>query len=297
VSPAPRPSVPAGRLAAAALIALSVAGCLPSTLAGRTGSTADPARRAVSTPIVVAIRATPSPSSADLASPGAIETLPPDPTPTPRPTATPRPPKKPVDVKIVASPAKHFITEIRNTWCAASGTQMVIALNGQVALTSSAQSTIFKLGNAKYWSWSDSHNKGWGPSMIAKVLTAYHVPGYAVRVYKTRAAALLDAAKALERTRQPVLLMVWRGAHTWVMTGFRATADPLVFSDAKVTGTYVLDPWYPRISSIWGPSDPPGTFQNASEMVRNYLPWKRPEGRYPARDGQFIAVVPTLPKP
>ena len=76
--------------------------------------------------------------------------------------------------------------------------------------------------------------------------------------------------------------------------GFRATADPLLFKDATVTGTYILDPWYPRVSSIWGPSDPPGTFQDASEMVRNYLPWKRPEGSYPQRDGKFLLVVPTI---
>ena len=37
------------------------------------------------------------------------------------------------------------------------------------------------------------------------------------------------------------------------MTGFRADADPLVFDDARVSGTYILDPWYPRISSHLGP--------------------------------------------
>ena len=78
------------------------------------------------------------------------------------------------------------------------------------------------------------------------------------------------------------------------MTGFRANADPSVFKDAKITGTYILDPWYPRVSSIWGPSDPPGTFQNEAEMVRNFLKWKRPEGRYPDRDGKYIVVVPTV---
>ena len=79
------------------------------------------------------------------------------------------------------------------------------------------------------------------------------------------------------------------------MTGFRADADPLVFDDAKVSGTYILDPWYPIVSSIWGSSDPPGTFQDLPEMRRNYLPWNRPEGAYPNRDGLFIAVVPTQP--
>jgi hypothetical protein len=66
-----------------------------------------------------------------------------------------------------------------------------------------------------------------------------------------------------------------------------------VFDDAHITGTYINDPWYPLVSSIWGASDPPGTFQNQAEMRRNYLPWKRPEGHYPDRDGLFIAVVPT----
>ena len=79
------------------------------------------------------------------------------------------------------------------------------------------------------------------------------------------------------------------------MTGFKADADPHLFDDARVTGTYILDQWYPRISSIWGASDPPGTFQDLSEMQRNYLPWERPEGIYPSRDGRFVAVVPTEP--
>ena len=30
-------------------------------------------------------------------------------------------------------------------------------------------------------------------------------------------------------------------------------------------------------------------------MRRNFLPWKRPEGRYPDRDGLWITVVPTRP--
>jgi hypothetical protein len=276
---------------ALALVAAAMAGCLPATLAGRGVASAAPAPS--SAPAV-----TPSPMTAvDLppASPGTIETLPPE-TSAPTPTPKPKPARVPVNVNLVSHPASHFITEVQKTWCAAAGTQMVLALNGKIALTKTAQSQVMK-SSQKYWSYADSHNRGWGPLMIAKVLKAYGVPGYVVRTYKSRSAALLDAARAIEKTHQPVLLMVWWGAHTWVATGFRATADPLVFSNAKVTGMYVLDPWYPRISSIWGPSDPPGTFQDTKEMVRNYIRWTRPEGRYPARDGLFVAVVPTLRKP
>jgi hypothetical protein len=79
------------------------------------------------------------------------------------------------------------------------------------------------------------------------------------------------------------------------MTGFRADADPTLFDDAQVSGAYILDPWYPRVSSIWGKSDGPGVFQDEDEMIRNFLPWQRPEGRYPDRDGLFIIVAPTIP--
>jgi hypothetical protein len=142
-------------------------------------------------------------------------------------------------------------------------------------------------------SWEDSHNGGWGPAAIAQALAAYGAPGYEIRAYDARADALRDAAVALSLTGKPVVLLPWWGAHTWVMTGYRADADPIYFADATVTGTYILDPWYPRVSSIWGPSDPPGTFQDAAEMKRNFIGWSRPEGPYPGRDGKYVVVLPT----
>jgi hypothetical protein len=283
------------RLALIALAGVAVAGCLPASLPGRTQTPASPA--AFASPPVGSPSASPEPTATmPLDSPGTIESPTPDPTPAPSPTAKPKPPKRPVTFNLVASPARHFISEQRKTWCAAAGTQMVLALNGKVALTAAAQTQIVAKSKA-YWSWADSHNRGWGPLMMSKVLAAYGVPGYVVRTYQTRDAALIDAAKAIETTHQPALLLVWWGAHTWVMTGFKATADPRFYADAKVAGTFILDPWYPRISSIWGPSDPPGTFQNQAEMVRNYIRWTRPEGLYKDRDHRFVAVIPTIAKP
>ena len=215
-------------------------------------------------------------------------------TPVPPPTATPvpTPARVAVDIDIVSNHKKVFAHEQKVTWCASAGVQMVLAIHGKGDTSNAFQREL--QGRVHEWeSRADSHNGDWGPSAMALALDAYGVPGYEVRAYKTRQGALRDAAKAIERTKAPVLLLAWRGAHTWVMTGFRADADPAVFGDAKIAGTYVLDPWYPDVSSIWGPSDAPGTYQDGSEMVRNYLKWKRPEGLYPARDGLYIAVVPT----
>jgi len=209
--------------------------------------------------------------------------------------ATPKPaqPRKPVDVDIVKNHDAVFAHELNKSWCSPAGVQMVLAILGH-ANTSNAFQRELQDRVHEWESVKDSRNGLWGPSAMSLALDAYGVKGYEVRAYQTRQGALRDGARAIKATRSPVILLAWRGAHTWVMTGYRADADPTVFSDARIDGAYILDPWYPDISSIWGPSDPPGTFQNDAEMVRNYLKWKRPEGSYPQRDGLYISVVPTI---
>ena len=243
-------------------------------------------------PIAAIVKVTPRPEVTVTEAPSAPpESLAPG--ATPRPTPTPKPQRVKVDVNLFKHPENHFISEeFNHEWCAVAGTQMVLEIHGKAPLTLNFQKQLAsRIG--EWESRRDSHNGGWGPSAMVAALEAYGVHGYEVRAYETRADALYDAARAIEKLHAPVLLLAWRGAHTWVMTGFRADADPLVFDDAKINGTYVLDPWYPLVSSIWGPSDPPGTYQGGDEMRRNYLPWRRPEGRYPDRDGMFLAVVPT----
>ena len=238
---------------------------------------------------------------------GAEESTPPSQDPSPTPTATttatpsgpptaapvPTPRRVAVDVDVVENHDKVFAHEIKDTWCASAGVQMVLAIHKKGDTSHAFQREL--QGRVGEWeSYKDSHNGDWGPSAMSLALDAYGVKGYEVRGYKTRQGALRGAAKAIEKTGSPVILLAWKGAHTWVMTGFKADADPAIFTDATIKGTYILDPWYPDVSSIWGPSDPPGTYQNTSEMERNYLKWKRPEGNYPERDGLYIAVVPTV---
>lgn len=216
----------------------------------------------------------------------------------PTPTPTPLPVRAPVDVTIVAAEDAEavFASQLTNDWCAVAGTQMVLAVL-QLGDTSDAFQNQLAGRIGEWESWEDSHNGGWGPAAISQALAAYGAPGYEIRAYESRADALRDGAIALTETRMPVVLLPWWGAHTWVMTGYRADADPTLFQDATVTGTYILDPWYPRISSIWGPSDPPGTFQDSAEMERNFIGWSRPEGAYPNRDGKFVVLLPTEPLP
>jgi hypothetical protein len=232
--------------------------------------------------------------------PAATPTLSLAPGETAPPTASPTPPpvKKKVDVDILRErkidPASVFNSEIDHEWCAPAGVEMALDVLGIHDASDTFQRELFSRTN-EWESWRDSHNGGWGPATMQAALEAYGADGYSVKVFESRDSALRAAAKAISKTGAPVILLAWRGAHTWVMTGYRATADPVVWKDAKVTGAYILDPWYPRVSSIWGPSDGPGVFQDQAEMIRNYLPWKRPEGAYPGRDGNFIALIPSKP--
>ena len=218
----------------------------------------------------------------------------PIPVPTVSPTPTPTVPRVPVRFDIVADHDAVFAHEQKVTWCASAGVQMVLAILNHGNTSNAFQREI--QGRVREWeSAKDSHNGDWGPSAMALALDAYGAKGYEVHAYQTRQGALRGASKAIMKTNSPVILLAWKGAHTWIMTGFKADADPTIFSDAKISGTYILDPWYPDISSIWGPSDPPGTFQDNKEMIRNFLRWQRPEGRYPDRDDLYITVVPTIP--
>jgi len=216
------------------------------------------------------------------------------PSPSPAPTAAPTPARVAVDVDLLSDPESVFNHQLTKDWCAVAGTQMVLSIHGKGDTSEAFQQTI--ASRVREWeSLSDSRNGNWGPAAMALALEAYGVPGYEVRAYESRLHALRDSARAIAETGAPVVLLTWRGAHTWVMTGFRADADPTLFSDADVSGAYILDPWYPSVSSIWGPSNPPGFFTGIDELVENFLPWERPEGSYPDRDGKFIAVVPTAP--
>lgn len=239
-------------------------------------------------PSVATVVVTPPPTVAPTPVVTVVPGAAPSPTPVPLPTLA----RLPVDVEIAGHPEAVFAHEIRNTWCSPAGIQMTLAVLGLADTSADFQREI--AGRVHEWeSYDDSHDGAWGPAAMSLALDAYGAPGYEVRAYATREEALHDAAAAISTTEAPAILLAWRGAHTWVMTGYRADADPRFFSDAVVSGTYILDPWYPTISSIWGPSDPPGTFQDQAEMERNFLPWKRPEGTYPARDGRFIVLIPT----
>jgi hypothetical protein len=233
--------------------------------------------------------------------PAATVTLSTVPTPVPSASPTPVPSASPA-----ASPAPSagpfamdtyrrgiFVSEETKTSCASAAIQIVINLVGPRIDTSTAfQRRIASLA-ADFTTHADSINGGWGPAGMAAAITNLSGVPYELRIAASREAALRLAATAIRASGRPVVLLVWRGAHAWVMTGFAATGDPRATPSFTLTAARILDPWFPRVSSIWGPSAPPDASHDPANLIRNYLAWKRPEGPYPGRDGRFLLLVPT----
>ena len=217
----------------------------------------------------------------------------PSPTPAPTPTPTPVPRGAGRRRHRWPTPKQVFAHELKDTWCAPAGVQMVLAVLGWPTRPTAFQRELAGAG-PRVGELRRQPQRRWGPPAMALALEAYGAPGYEVRAYDPRLDALRDAATAIEATglaghparlaRRPHLghdrLPGRRGPVG--LPGRESRAAPTSWT----RGTRELE--------IWGQSDPPGTFQDAAEMGRNFLPWKRPEGHYPDRDGLFIAVVPTL---
>ena len=104
--------------------------------------------------------------------------------------------------------------------------------------------------------------------------------------------ALRVAATAIRETNRPVGLLMWRGRHAWVMSGFTATADPLASRDFAVTGAIVLDPLYPHGSRVWGPSPSPREALTPRELGRQFVP--RRQGSWPGGIGDGAATMAAL---
>ena len=206
------------------------------------------------------------------------------------------PPPQPGPFAIDVFDEGDFVSQARVDWCVPAsiltmmhmidivGDRTIPTQDELDRLARSLSSPRLRGAGSEPEGWAGSLNRlGYGP--------------YKVRAERTRAAAIAAAAHALRLTGRPVGLLIWRGAHAWVMSGFRATADPAYTDDFTVTHIYVQDPWYPRASSIWGPSRPPDAIVRVGLVAEDYLAWGRPAVRYPEKDGQFVLVVPVADMP
>jgi len=220
-------------------------------------------------------------------------TLSPRPLTTPEPTAsaTPSPHLSPIAIDLYRD--GDFVSQARADWCVPASIQtMANMIRAQRALQHliPSQAKLDRL--ARSLSTDRLVGAGSEPEGWAGALNELGLGPYVVTSERNRTRAIATAARAIRLTGRPVGLLIWRGAHAWVMSGFEATADPAVTDDFAVTHIRVEDPWYPRSSSIWGLGQAPGSRIAVSKLAEDFLTWRRPTVRYPEKDGRFVLVVP-----
>jgi hypothetical protein len=183
-------------------------------------------------------------------------------------------------------------------WCVAGSTQTMMNIidKGKPNRSIAFQEKLYDRGRELSPNKTKLGPIGMDLTGWAELLNTADYGPYMVEDADTRRGAIRKAAKALRLTNKPVGLVTWRGAHSWVMSGFTATADPAYTNDFQVKAVYIQDTWYPYVSTIWGASRPPDALVPIGKLKEDYLPYQRPRARYPKRDGKFMLILPVLPE-
>lgn len=282
------------RAAVAALLVVSLGVGVAYATGQALGSGATLAVDPLVTPWARQNAATPVPSAAIsvITSSAPADSVPPRSSPVASTGASARPSPTPIPGPF-AMDLYHkgdFVGELKDVWCVPAAMQTSMNIMDTNADTSRAtQARIFSLVR----SLAPAPDGAAEPEGWAKGLAELGYGNYTVTQKTTIKDAIHLAARQIRITNRPAGLMVWRGAHSWVMSGFTATADPALTNSFTVTAVRIEDVWYPRFSTIWGYSNPPDTLVPVSAIHIDYLPWKRPTGPYPVKDGKFVLVIPT----
>ncbi len=214
----------------------------------------------------------------------------PTPKPTPRPTPSPTPGPFGMDLYVKGDYAREYL----DTWCLAAAMQTSMNIMD-------AGADVTKATQQRLWSYARTiapdREGGAEPEAWAIGLQRLGYGTYEVSIQPTLKAAIQLAARQVRLTNRPAGLMVWKGVHSWVMSGFEATRDPGLADNFTVTGVYIEDVWYPRISSIWGESNPPDTLVPVKDLPQDFLPWHLLyDGPHPDKDGKYVIVIPVMPE-
>ncbi len=161
-----------------------------------------------------------------------------------------------------------FVAQYTFEWCVGASLQMALNMATDDSRTSRAdQQLLWEMARDRSFSpFGGANPRGWTAS-----LNDLGIGPYVLVSLPSFDEALTAAAEALRATRRPVGLVMWRGRHAWVMSGFEATADPRRFDDFEVTGIRVLDPLYPHGSSVWGPSAKPNSLVTPATLAKQYV--------------------------
>lgn len=191
------------------------------------------------------------------------------PSPTPSPVLTPPPTPQAFALNLYQE--GDFVPQYTFDWCVAASIQMMHNLiddTGAGMWTDRVQQgELWEMAQARSFnSFGGANPLGW-----AEVLTEVGMGPYAVVSVADYEGALQTAARAIADTNRPVGLVMWRGRHVWVMSGFESLGDPDQFPEFPVTGIRVQDPLYPYGDDRWGPSPAPNALLTPEQLAMQFV--------------------------
>ena len=186
-------------------------------------------------------------------------------TPTPSP-APPTPQPDPFALNLYRR--GDFVGQYTFEWCVGASVQMTLnILRPEDDRTRATQQRLWERARDL----SDSPFGGANPVGWVPLLNELGIGEWRLVSVPTLDEAVQQAAKAIRATNRPVNLVMWRGRHAWVMTGFTSLGDPAATDAFEVTGVHVLDPLYPHGSSRWGPSPEPNSLLTPERLGEQFV--------------------------
>ncbi len=161
-----------------------------------------------------------------------------------------------------------------------------------------AGADVTKATQQKLWSYARTiapdREGGAEPEAWAIGLQRLGYGNYEVSIQPTLQAAIQLAAKQVRLTNRPAGLMVWRGVHSWVMSGFEATRDPA--RDRRLHGDRGLR----RGRLVSAPVEHLGLLEPAGHPGSGEGPpastscpgTSSYDGPHPDKDGKYVIVIP-----
>ena len=183
-----------------------------------------------------------------------------------------------------------FTTQRSWLWCTAAGVQIVRNIVEHKADHSTSN-------QRRYFDWMRDRNRydlpvsaGVDPTGWTAGLRHFVDDRYRLVSSRSFEGAIRAAVTRLRLTGLPVALAVSHGNHGWILTGFRATADPATTSSFRVTSVRVTGPLY-GLQSKNGYDMPPNTKLSIAELKRFFTPWRYAPKRM-IWDGRYVSIQP-----
>ena len=181
------------------------------------------------------------------------------------------------------------------SWCTAASVQ----ITRNVARGESDHSTSRQRAYFDYMHARDRYTfppvDGVDPQGFVAGLRTFVDTRYALVASTTYDNAVRSAARRLAATRLPVALIVDRGRHAWVLTGFTASGDPGRAGNFRVLSLRIVGPLYGRQSKN-GYDPRPNTSLTYAALRQFLTPYDFKYGPTP-RDDRFVTfqAIPAAP--